>query len=125
MGTLSRYLLLRATGRFALLLMVFLGIIAGGQIALAINKGVPPDALGPALLGMCLLAMPLALPLALTTAVLVTMGGLQRDGELRALAASGIAPASVAARSWLVFTPEFHIWFSMRVSQTSTSSPFL
>ena len=98
MGTLSRYLLLRTAGRFMLLLVVFLGVIAGGQIGMAINNGVPPDALGAALLGMCVLAMPIALPLALTTAVLVTMGALQRDGELRALGAAGIAPASVAAK---------------------------
>ena len=98
MGILSRYLLLRTTGRFLLLLLVFLGIIAGGQIALFIGKGVPPDALVPALLGMGLLAMPIALPLAMTTAVLVTMGTLQRDGELRALAAVGISPVNITAR---------------------------
>jgi len=98
MGTLSRYLLIRTLGRFVLLLVVFLGILAGGQIAAAMSKGVPPDALGAALLGMCVLAMPIALPLALTTAVLVTMGALQRDGELRALGAAGIAPTQVAAR---------------------------
>ena len=97
---LGSYIVSRTAGRFALLLAVFIGVIAGGQIAIAMRQGVPPDALGPALVGMAMLALPIALPLALTTAVLVTIGAMARDGELRALAACGISEVSVIARLW-------------------------
>ena len=97
---LGSYVVRRTAGRFALLLAVFIGAIAGGQIALAMRQGVPPDALGPALAGMIMLSLPIALPLALTTAVLVTIGAMSRDGELRALAACGISEVSVIAKLW-------------------------
>lgn len=97
---LGSYVVRRTAARFALLLAVFIGVIAGGQIALAMRQGVPPDALGPALAGMVMLSLPIALPLALTTAVLVTIGAMNRDGELRALAACGISEVTVVARLW-------------------------
>ena len=97
---LGSYVVSRTAGRFALLLAVFIGVIAGGQIAIAMRQGVPPDALGPALAGMAMLALPIALPLALTTAVLVTISAMARDGELRALAACGISEVSVIAKLW-------------------------
>jgi lipopolysaccharide export LptBFGC system permease protein LptF len=97
---LSYYLLTRAGGRFLLLLAVFVGIIAGGQIAITIGKGVSPEALTPVLAGMVLFSLPIALPLALTTAVLVTVGAMNRDGELRALAACGIGEVTVVAKLW-------------------------
>jgi len=97
---LGSYVVSRTAGRFALLLAVFIGVIAGGQIAIAMRQGVPPDALGPALVGMAMLALPIALPLALTTAVLVTISAMARDGELRALAACGISEVSVIAKLW-------------------------
>lgn len=98
MSTLSRYLLLRTGARFCLLLLVFLLVLVGGQLGLAIGRGVPPEACLPVLEGMLLFALPIALPLAMATAILVVIGAMNQDGELRALAASGVSQVAVVIR---------------------------
>ena len=45
--TLSRYILRRTTMRFFLLFAVFMGVLVGGQIALLLGRGVPPEACLP------------------------------------------------------------------------------
>jgi lipopolysaccharide export LptBFGC system permease protein LptF len=89
--TLSRYVLQRVGARFVLLFAVFMGVLVGGQIALLLGRGVPPEACLPAIKHLSLLSLPIALPVSLATAILVILGGMQQDGELRALAASGVS----------------------------------
>lgn len=100
MTTLTRYLLARLAVRFVFLLVVFLGVLVGGQFGIYVGRGAPPDVLAPVALSMVLMALPIALPLALASAVLVVVGAMSRDGEFQALAAAGISPLSVVLRAW-------------------------
>lgn len=100
MSTLSRYLLLRTTSRVLILLVVFLILAAGGQLAIAVGRGVPILTLLPTLPSILMLALPIAIPLALASGVLITISAMQRDGEFRALAASGLRTAECLARLW-------------------------
>lgn len=97
---LGSYVLTRTTGRFLLLLAIFVGIVGGGQVALTMARGVPIDALVNGLWPMVMFSLPIAFPLAMATAVLTSLGAMQRDGELRALAACGISEVTVASRLW-------------------------
>ena len=96
--TLTRYVMRRLGGRFLLLLGVFVGVVGGGQIGIFLGRGVPPEALASVVPSMLLLGLSVALPLALTTAVLVSIGGMQQDGEIQALASAGISQEAVVWR---------------------------
>jgi len=96
--TLTRYVMRRLGGRFLLLLAVFVAVVGGGQIGIFLGRGVPPEALASVVPSMLLLGMSVALPLALTTAVLVCIGGMQQDGEIQALASAGISQQAVVWR---------------------------
>lgn len=96
--TLARYVLKRTTLRFLLLFAVFMGVLVGGQIALLLGRGVPPEACLPMIQAMGLLSVPIALPVSLATAILVVLGGMVQDGEFRALAASGVSHRRVLVR---------------------------
>lgn len=96
--TLARYVIRRLAGRFVLLLAVFVGVVGGGQIGIFLGRGVPPEALAPVIPSMLLLGMSVALPLAMTTAVLVCLGGMQQTGEIQALASAGISHQTVVWR---------------------------
>jgi lipopolysaccharide export LptBFGC system permease protein LptF len=96
--TLSRYLLVHTGARFGLLFVIFAGVLVGGQFGLLIGRGVPPEATLPVLQGMLLFSLPFSLPIALSTALLVILGAMRQDGELRALAASGVGHQRVVVR---------------------------
>ena len=100
MKTLDRYILGRVSGRFLLLLVVFLGVVVGGQLGTFIGRGAPPEALLPIIPAALLLALPIAVPLAVATALLVAVGGMVRAGEFQALAAAGVDPRRVILRMW-------------------------
>ncbi len=100
MKTLTRHLQARIAKRFLLLALIFLAVLVGGQLGALINRGAPPETLGPVALFMVLFALPVALPMALASAVLVVLGEMRRDGELQALATAGIDPAATAQRAW-------------------------
>ncbi len=100
MKTLDRYLLSKVASRFALLLLIFVGILLGAMSAMFIGRGVPPDVLVQILPTFALIALPLALPLAVATALLVTIGAMNRAGELQALASTGVDPTRVILRLW-------------------------
>jgi lipopolysaccharide export LptBFGC system permease protein LptF len=96
--TLSRYILRRTTARFLLLFAVFMGVLVGGQVALLLGRGVPPEACLPMFQALALLSLPIALPVALASAILVVIGGMVQDGEFRALASSGVGHRRVLVR---------------------------
>jgi lipopolysaccharide export LptBFGC system permease protein LptF len=96
--TLTRYVLKRTSLRFLLLFTVFMGVLVGGQMALLLGRGVPPEACLPMFQALCLLSVPIALPVALATAILVVIGGMVQDGEFRALASSGVGHRRVLVR---------------------------
>src|SRR4051812_5988313 len=96
--TLGLYVLRRAGGRFVLLLALFIGIIVGGNLGALVARGVPPEELIGVVHTMVLAALPISLPLAMATAVLLAIGTMNRDGELRALASCGISQVAVVAR---------------------------
>lgn len=96
--TLARYVLRLASARFVLLFGVFMGVLVGGQFAILLSRGVPPEAAAPILVTLTLFSLPLAFPLALSTAMLVSLGAMNQDGELRALAAGGVGHHAVVWR---------------------------
>lgn len=96
--TLTRYVLRLASARFVLLFGVFMGVLVGGQFAVLLGRGVPPEAAAPILLTLALFSLPLAFPLALSSALLVSLGAMNQDGELRALAAGGVGHRAVIWR---------------------------
>lgn len=96
--TLARYVLKQAAARFLLLFLIFLGVLVGGQVGILIGQGVPPEACLPLVEKLVQFSLPIALPLALATAILVIIGGMNQDGELRALAASGVSHRAVVVR---------------------------
>ncbi len=96
--TLSRYLWKQIGGRCLFLLLVFVGVIVGGQLGVLIGRGVPPEATLPVVQSMFLFALPIAMPLALATAILVGVGAMNQEGELRALAACGVSHRAVVRR---------------------------
>ena len=100
MKILTRHLQVRIGTRFLLLAIIFLGVLVGGQLGALINRGAPPETLGPIAIFMTLLALPMALPMALASAILVVLGEMRRDGELQALATAGVDPAATAMRAW-------------------------
>ncbi len=100
MKTLDRYVLGKVTARFGLLLAIFIGVVIGGQLGTFIGRGVPPEALLGVIPTFVLLALPIAVPLASSTALLVAIGGMVRAGEFQALAAAGVNPRRVILRMW-------------------------
>ncbi|MBA3937401.1 MAG: LptF/LptG family permease [Planctomycetes bacterium] len=96
--TLSRHLWKQIGGRCLFLLLVFVGVIVGGQLGVLIGRGVPPEATLPVISSMFLFALPISLPLALATALLVGLGAMNQEGELRALAACGVSHLAVVRR---------------------------
>ena len=102
MKALTRYVMARVAVRSLTLLGVFLAVLVGGQLGLFIGRGVPPQALLPIVGTMLILSLPVALPMAVATAVLVVLGGMTRDGEMQALAAAGVDPRRAALRAWPV-----------------------
>ncbi len=100
MSTLSRYLLLRTGSRVLILLIVFLFLAVGGQLGIAVGRGVPILALMPSLPSIIMLALPIAIPLALASGILITISAMHRDGEFRALASSGLRTAEVISKLW-------------------------
>lgn len=100
MRTLDRYVQEKVAGRYALLLLIFLGVVIGGQLATFIGRGAPPEALLPIIPASLLLGLPIAVPLAVATALLVSIGSMARSGEFQALSAAGIDPKRVILRMW-------------------------
>ena len=100
MKTLDRYVLSKVATRFGLLLAIFIGVVIGGQLGTFIGRGVPPEALLGVIPTFILLALPIAVPLASSTALLVAIGGMVRAGEFQALAAAGVDPRRVILRMW-------------------------
>lgn len=100
MTTLTRYLLLRTGSRVIILLGIFLVLIAGGQIGAVVGRGVPVTTVWPAVPSILMMALPIAIPLAVTAGILVSLGAMHRDGEFRALASSGLRSVDVIARLW-------------------------
>ena len=100
MKTLDRYILGKVASRFAMLLAIFVGVVIGGQLGTFIGRGVPPEALLGVIPTFVLLALPIAVPLASSTALLVAIGGMVRAGEFQALAAAGVDPRRVILRMW-------------------------
>lgn len=98
MGTLGWYALTRAFAKFVFLLVILLGVLVGGQLVLVIGRGIPLETCVPILPSMCFLALTIALPLALSASVLVALGNMNRDGELRALGSCGISHVAVVMR---------------------------
>lgn len=96
--TLARYVLRLASARFVMLFAVFMGVLVGGQFAILLSRGVPPEAAAPVLGTLALFSLPICLPLALSTALLVALGAMNQDGELRALAAGGVSHRAVIWR---------------------------
>lgn len=96
--TLTRYVLKRTGLRFLLLFAVFMGVLVGGQVALFLGRGIPPEECLPLVQAMSLLSVPIALPVALATAILVVIGAMVQDGEFRALASSGVSHRRVLVR---------------------------
>jgi len=96
--TLTRYVLKRTGLRFLLLFTVFMGVLVGGQMALLLGRGVPPEACLPMFQALSLLSLPIALPVSLATAILVVIGSMVQDGEFRALASSGVGHRRVLVR---------------------------
>jgi lipopolysaccharide export LptBFGC system permease protein LptF len=92
MTLLDRYVLGLVGRRTAVLAGVFYAILVGGQGILFAGRGVPLESLPALLVPLVLFATPLVLPLALGSALLVSLGGMHRDGELQALAAAGLRP---------------------------------
>nr|MBA3686127.1 LptF/LptG family permease [Planctomycetota bacterium] len=80
------------------LLVMFVGIIVGGYCGSFVARGVAPEELLGIIPTQLLIALPIALPMAMATAVLLTIGTMNRDGELRALASCGISQVTVVAR---------------------------
>lgn len=100
MKTLDRYILGKVASRFAMLLAIFVGVVIGGQLGTFIGRGVPPEALLGVIPTFVLLALPIAVPLASSTALLVAIGSMVRAGEFQALAAAGVDPRRVIIRMW-------------------------
>ncbi len=100
MRTLDRYIQEKVAGRYALLLVIFLAVVIGGQLAIFIGRGAPPESLLPIIPASLLLGLPIAVPLAVATALLVAIGAMARDGEFQALSAAGIDPKRVILRMW-------------------------
>src|SRR5690606_8292487 len=100
MTTLTRYLLLRTCSRVILLLGIFLVLIAGGQIGAVVGRGVPVTTLWPAVPSILMMALTIAILVAVTAGLLVSLGAMHRDGEFRALAASGLRSVDVVAGLW-------------------------
>ena len=100
MKTLDRYVLGKVAGRFTLLLLIFVGVVVGGNLGSFIGRGAPPEALLPIIPSALLLALPIAVPLAVATALLVAVGAMVRAGEFQALAAAGVDPVRVILRMW-------------------------
>lgn len=96
--TLARYVLRLAGARFVMLFGVFMGVLVGGQFAILLSRGVPPEAAAPVLVPMAYFSLSIALPLALSSALLVSLGAMNQDGELRALAAGGVSHRAVVWR---------------------------
>ena len=100
MKTLDRYILGKVASRFGMLLAIFVGVVIGGQLGTFIGRGVPPEALLGVIPTFVLLALPIAVPLASSTALLVAIGAMVRAGEFQALAAAGVDPRRVILRMW-------------------------
>ena len=100
MKTLDRYILGKVASRFGMLLTIFIGVVIGGQLGTFIGRGVPPEALLGVIPTFVLLSLPIAVPLASSTALLVAIGGMVRAGEFQALAAAGVDPRRVILRMW-------------------------
>ena len=73
MTTLTRYLLLRTGSRVIFLLGIFLVLIAGGQIGAVVGRGVPVTTVWPAVPSILMMALPIAIPLAVTAGILVSL----------------------------------------------------
>lgn len=100
MRTLDRYVQQKVASRYAMLLVIFLAVVLGGQLAIFIGRGAPPEALIPIIPASLLLGLPIAVPLAVATALLVSIGAMAREGEFQALSAAGIDPKRVILRMW-------------------------
>ncbi len=96
--TLARHVLTQCGARFLLLFAIFLLVLVGGQLGIFISQGVPPEACLPIVEQLVEISLPIALPLALATAILVIIGAMNQDGELRALASSGVSHLAVVVR---------------------------
>lgn len=100
MRTLDRYIQEKVASRYAMLLVIFLAVVLGGQLAIFIGRGAPPESLIPIIPASLLLGLPIAVPLAVATALLVSIGAMARDGEFQSLSAAGIDPKRVILRMW-------------------------
>jgi lipopolysaccharide export LptBFGC system permease protein LptF len=96
--TLARYVLSQCGARFLLLFTIFLLVLVGGQLGIFISQGVPPEACLPIVEQLVEVSLPIALPLALATSILVIIGAMNQEGELRALASSGVSHLAVVVR---------------------------
>jgi lipopolysaccharide export LptBFGC system permease protein LptF len=96
--TLARHVLTQCGSRFLLLFAIFLLVLVGGQLGIFISQGVPPEACLPIVQHLVEISLPIALPLALATSILVIIGAMNQEGELRALASSGVSHLAVVVR---------------------------
>ncbi|MCX8039768.1 MAG: LptF/LptG family permease [Planctomycetota bacterium] len=96
MRLLDRIVLGEALRQTAFFALVFLGLILVAAATPLLKQGAPPLAVLAFLPRQAALFALLALPLAMVTAILATLGRMREDGELVALRAAGIAAWRVA-----------------------------
>lgn len=96
MRVLTRACLREATGHFLFYGSVYLALIAVAVATPLLKQGAPLMAVIAFLPDQLLLISVLALPLALVTALLATVGRMREEGELTALQAAGVGTWKVA-----------------------------
>ena len=100
MSTLDRHVLARGLRLTAVIGAAVFGILVGGQAAVFLGRGAPPEALGELLLPLAVFAAPLVIPLAISAAVMAVIGEMHRSGQLQALGAAGLSPLRAARALW-------------------------
>lgn len=102
MTLLDRYVLILVSQRTLVVAGAVYAVLVGGQGGLLAGRGVPLESLPVLILPLVLFSTPFVLPLALSSALLVTLGGMHRDGELQALAAAGVRPTTAIRSLWIL-----------------------
>jgi lipopolysaccharide export LptBFGC system permease protein LptF len=112
MRVLSRAVLTEVGTQFAFFAAVFIALIALGVATPLVKQGAPVEAVAGFLVDQSALFSMLALPLALVTAVLTTIGRMREEGELTALQAAGISTWAVA-RALLPLSIGLAVWLAI------------